>query len=536
MRNLFKGKMIIVVTAVLLALFFTSCSNNPQENLDGTSQMVLSVSADKTTTLTPTSPAIEDITWSYTLTKADGSNGIGQVTAETKMGGTSVSKSVSYGSWKAEVWGYRDTLCRELVYHGTGTGTASRSGGTIAVNAVTMTDAGMAHAFSASDTPKATADIVLKPVGVEGDASGSLMKTCVWYLDGTVIATWTATDGVWRDSASDAEIPSEGVKIYATPGTGHTLVLQVKDETGATLGAEGWDNASLALNCTYIVQGNIMPRSGEITIDITVSVLSGVPIDATSKIQTFNSFFDINPTQDMPSDSAIVIGYSEISKGLDKAINSTSLTNAISYPYDVVFTGTTPAVSRPYNLGLEPIYVTTVADLKTSRAKQAWFGKTAVATGAYQTYNSYLEEIRFADNVSTISQYAFYGCTKLKNITIPATVTTLDKYAFCDCTSLTDATLGTGVVKTPGAFVFKGCTALRNVTVPEGVKEIGQYMFDGCSSLTSITIPSTVTTVGTSAFRDTGLTTIKINQTSGSLDLSGAGLPSGCTVLWRGEF
>ena len=104
------------------------------------------------------------------------------------------------------------------------------------------------------------------------------MKTAEWYLDGSVIATWTATDGVWYDSSAGTAIPSSGQTVHVNPGASRSLVLTVKDANGNIMGAEGWDNASLALNCTYLVEGTLVPRDCAVTISITVATLSGTPV------------------------------------------------------------------------------------------------------------------------------------------------------------------------------------------------------------------------------------------------------------------
>ena len=64
-----------------------------------------------------------------------------------------------------------------------------------------------------------------------------------------------------------------------------------------------------------------------------------------------------------------------------------------------------------------------------------------------------------------------------------------------------------------GNYAFYGCTGLTSVTIGNSVKSIVDDAFGGCSGLTSITIPNSVTSIGWSAFENcSGLTTITIGD------------------------
>jgi hypothetical protein len=106
--------------------------------------------------------------------------------------------------------------------------------------------------------------------------------------------------------------------------------------------------------------------------------------------------------------------------------------------------------------------------------------------------------------VTSIGQYAFYECTNLTSVTIPASVTTIGYEAFEDCYGLTSVTIP-GSVTYIGEFAFYD-SGLTNVTIASGVTSIRTYAFYGCTSLTSVTIPGSVTNIGANAFYDcTGL-------------------------------
>ena len=124
--------------------------------------------------------------------------------------------------------------------------------------------------------------------------------------------------------------------------------------------------------------------------------------------------------------------------------------------------------------------------------------------------------------VTGIGQRAFYNCTDVDSVSIPATVTAIDNYAFYNCYNLEYVTLPAALT-TIGDFAFDRCWNLRSITIPDnvtgigiaafmecsnlasvvigsGVTSIGQQAFDHCTSLTSVVIPNSVTTIGKKAF------------------------------------
>lgn len=107
-------------------------------------------------------------------------------------------------------------------------------------------------------------------------------------------------------------------------------------------------------------------------------------------------------------------------------------------------------------------------------------------------------------NVSKISDYAFYNCESLLNLTINAEV--ISSYAFANCGMLSNITLNNTKLIDSYAFGFvyindsTKAPIFENIVLPEGLKEINDYAFYNCSKLSSISIPSTVTRIGAGAF------------------------------------
>ena len=175
-----------------------------------------------------------------------------------------------------------------------------------------------------------------------------------------------------------------------------------------------------------------------------------------------------------------------------------------------------------------------------------------------------LKEVTIPDGVTEIGDTAFEGCTSLKEITIPASVTEISNNAFDDCTSLTAINVDenntkyksvdgvlfnkdmTTLILYPNAKInasyaipnsvteievdaFSGCTSLTKVTVPDSVTVISDTAFQGCTSLKEITIPNSVTEISNYAFSGcTSLTKVTIPD---SVTKIGYGAFSGCTSL-----
>lgn len=133
-------------------------------------------------------------------------------------------------------------------------------------------------------------------------------------------------------------------------------------------------------------------------------------------------------------------------------------------------------------------------------------------------------------SVVSISNYNFYNCSKLKELTLPASLTTLGVNSFHNCPKLTDVTINTSTnFRTEGlAYLFNGAAIqtfrgpyatddgkyiiinndlvmaagknMENAVIPSGVTTIQPYVFYAYSSLTHAVLPSSVTTIGGFSF------------------------------------
>ena len=196
-----------------------------------------------------------------------------------------------------------------------------------------------------------------------------------------------------------------------------------------------------------------------------------------------------------------------------------------------------PAYHRP-NASSEYLPVTEISN----GIDDAWNG-TAFGGSANSDYNTTITSVTFAENsqLKSIGWYAFYRCSNLTEITIPASVTNIGACAFqvCGLTSVTFAedsqlayigqaafgyTVITSItisasVTSIGVETFSYCTSLKTVTFAENshLQQIGNSAFSNCTSLTSITIPASVTTIGTYVFGAcTSLSSITVDANNSS--------------------
>lgn len=135
-----------------------------------------------------------------------------------------------------------------------------------------------------------------------------------------------------------------------------------------------------------------------------------------------------------------------------------------------------------------------------------------------------LEDVIIQDGVESMGAFAFNGCKKLTDVTLPNSIKSIGDCAFQE-TGLYDLYDHTGWdvcyignhliaanqsisgtcfvkpgTKTIAGGAFASCGNLEGITIPDSVVSIGNRAFFSCSSLKSITIPKNVTSIGDEVF------------------------------------
>jgi len=146
-------------------------------------------------------------------------------------------------------------------------------------------------------------------------------------------------------------------------------------------------------------------------------------------------------------------------------------------------------------------------------------------------------EVTAADlsGITSIGNYAFFGCSNLTSITIPDSVTSIGSSAFYNCPNLTSITIPNGVTSIQGQ-TFTNCKGLTSVTIPESVTSILGSAFYGCSGLTSLIIPSSTMAFAWGSFGNcTNLMSVTFSamtkaQVQAISQYANCGLQSGCVI------
>ena len=97
-----------------------------------------------------------------------------------------------------------------------------------------------------------------------------------------------------------------------------------------------------------------------------------------------------------------------------------------------------------------------------------------VEGGDYYIYTSF--NYIYTSN-DEIGSFAFYGCSGLKSLNLPAGITRISDYAFYGCSGLTSLNLPAGITEISNR-AFQGCSGLTSIYVyAEKVPKIGSNVF-----------------------------------------------------------
>ena len=139
--------------------------------------------------------------------------------------------------------------------------------------------------------------------------------------------------------------------------------------------------------------------------------------------------------------------------------------------------------------------------------------KSVTTTGGAILYGAFyncsgLTSIEIGQNVTSIGDFAFSGCTEITNLNVAegnaaycsknnCLIEIANKTLIFGCSNSTIP--ADGSVTSIGDYAFGSATLTGSLIIPDGIIDIGKLAFS-CLKLTSITIPASVRTIGVSAF------------------------------------
>ncbi len=137
-------------------------------------------------------------------------------------------------------------------------------------------------------------------------------------------------------------------------------------------------------------------------------------------------------------------------------------------------------------------------------------GITSLGVGAFA--DSCLTSIDIPAGVTTINSILFSECSNLEKVTIRGNITNIGEKAFYN-TGLKELVFEGTLSGTIGDHAFAYCENLPSFHVPGTVTRIEAYAFCGCEGMTELILEEGITSIGDSAFRETGISTLTIPST-----------------------
>lgn len=159
------------------------------------------------------------------------------------------------------------------------------------------------------------------------------------------------------------------------------------------------------------------------------------------------------------------------------------------------------------NLGEEYLALAYIAD----GTDEEWDGRTERYSGVTNVGARAFKDCRYLtcmflnDDITTISDSAFYKDEYLSAINMPRKLELVDKYAFYGCDTLTFVRArNCSRLRRIEDHAFYSCTMLAELRLPEGLTYIGPWAFAWDRILgqedTTLGLPSSLQTIGTGAF------------------------------------
>jgi hypothetical protein len=230
-----------------------------------------------------------------------------------------------------------------------------------------------------------------------------------------------------------------------------------------------------------------------------VALVCGLGAGAFAQTQTFRDFqyvvqdFDTNPTVTITrytgSAEAVTVpaeinGLPVVSVG-GGAFERCSSIVSVSLPARITAIGNLAFFGCPNLASITvPAGVTAIGDFAFSCCTSL----TAIAVDPGNTAYTSREGVLFDKTGAVLVSYPAGKTAETSSYAIPAGITSIRNFAFYGCTGLVSVTIPAGVTAI-GDAAFAQCTGLVSVTIPASVAVVGEAAFYGCTSLIELNLP-----------------------------------------------
>lgn len=104
----------------------------------------------------------------------------------------------------------------------------------------------------------------------------------------------------------------------------------------------------------------------------------------------------------------------------------------------------------------------------------------------YELWGKSINTVSMSYGITSIGQFSFLNCTKLKVVEIPNSVVIIDLNSFNNCSNLINIEIPNSVTTLENG-AFYNCNRMTNVVIGTGVKKIAKNAFRYCEKLNKIT-------------------------------------------------
>lgn len=130
---------------------------------------------------------------------------------------------------------------------------------------------------------------------------------------------------------------------------------------------------------------------------------------------------------------------------------------------------------------------------------------TEIAREAFKNRTD-LQAVDFSSctRLTKIGAEAFFGCTGLKNLSLPASLKTLEDSVFFGCTGINGTVVLPANLETIGDGAFYSCSNVDGFDFSKCTKlsSIGSITFANCTKITKMNLPASLKTIKGDAFND----------------------------------